>query len=351
MARIVFITICTIFLILSCDIKDRSQRSESEFPVLKGPFVGQKLPEDEPELFAPGIISTGLYTRDVAMTPDGKEFYYCVAVGNFGYTTILHTKLVDDQWTKPEVTPHMEDPNVMNFEPCISTDGQKFYFLSTRADTAAGDTTAGDQDIWVMDRNGENWGEPYNLGEPISSADQEYFPSVTSDGTMYFTRNKIGSRASYIYRSRFKDGKYQEPEKLGPEINSGPAQYNAYIAPDESYIIVPTVGREDSYGGTDYYISFRNPDDTWIGPVNMGDKINSRRGTEYSPYISPDGNYFFFMAVRALDDDEATAENLTYEKLITYHNEPQRGSSDIYWVSTKFIADLRIKAQEMASNQ
>ena len=30
------------------------------FPVLKGPYLGQPLPGDEPQVFAPGILSTGM---------------------------------------------------------------------------------------------------------------------------------------------------------------------------------------------------------------------------------------------------------------------------------------------------
>jgi hypothetical protein len=339
------IVLCSLFfLMLSCNLQDGTDKS-----ALSGSYLGQKLPGNEPELFAPGIISTGLYTRDVAMTPDGQEFYYCVAVGGYSYATILHTRLIDNRWTEPEVVPHMDNPNVINFEPCISPDGRKLYFLSNRADTLSGDKEAGDQDIWVMERTGNGWSEPYNLGTPVNSDAEEYFPSVTLNGTIYFTRNEKGSRMSYIYRSRYIDGHYQEPEKLGPEINSGRTQYNAFIAPDESYIIVPTVGREDSFGGTDYYISFRNEDDRWIGPVNMGEKINTKRGAEFSPYVSPDGKYFFFMAVRTPDEEDASPEGkLTYKKLQAYHNSPQRGSSDIYWVSTEFFAELKRKAEAQA---
>lgn len=78
-----------------------------------------------------------------------------------------------------------------------------------------------------------------------------------------------------------------------------------------------------------------------FGPINLGDKINTQRGAEYSPYISPDGKYFFFMSVRAIDDDKSLAENLTYKKLLEYHNSPQRGSSDIYWVDASFLLDLK----------
>ena len=46
------------------------------FPTLRGPYLGQELPGLEPRLFAPGMVSTGLATRDVAMTPDGNELYF-----------------------------------------------------------------------------------------------------------------------------------------------------------------------------------------------------------------------------------------------------------------------------------
>lgn len=45
---------------------------------LTGEYVGQTPPGNTPELFAPGLITTGTYTRDVAMTPDGSELYFGV---------------------------------------------------------------------------------------------------------------------------------------------------------------------------------------------------------------------------------------------------------------------------------
>ena len=41
-------------------------------PGLVGDYVGQPLPGDTAELFAPGLVTTGVYTRDVAMMPDGS---------------------------------------------------------------------------------------------------------------------------------------------------------------------------------------------------------------------------------------------------------------------------------------
>ena len=305
--------------------------------------MGQPLPGVEPVLFAPGIVSTGMYTRDVTMTPDGREIFFGISVA--GLSVIMQTKLEAEGWTRPEVAPFSTNSDYMNLEPFISPDGKRFYFLSTRP-RDGGPMPPEDvgqwvnQDIWVMDRTEAGWGEPYNLGPPVNSDDEEYFPSVTRDGTIYFTRTPAGTRESFIYRARLVDGQYGEPERLGPEINSRGSQFNAFIAPDESYLIVCVFGRQDSKGGTDYYIVFRDEHDRWSQPINMGDEINTSRNGEFSPYVSPDGEYFFFMSTRP-KPREAIPDSLTYDFLQEVHGGPHNGNPSIYWVSAAFIEDLR----------
>ena len=339
--RRLFCVVPVVFLVLvvaSCS----APSTDSDFPVLSGPYLGQHPPGATPELFAPGIVSTGLYTRDVAMSPDGTEFYYGVMAG--GFAVIMEMKLVDGRWTEPRVAPFSGDPRFMDLEPHVSPDGQHFYWLSTRPpDGSEPDPEeAGEwvnQDIWVMDRTGEGWSDPYNLGPPINTEASEFFPSVTLDGTMYFTRNDEDPEGSFIYRSRLVGGSYTEAEKLPPEVNSTTQQYNAFIAPDESYLILGVSGREDTQGGADYYVVFRNPDDTWTGPINMGETINQERGAEWSPYVSPDGRYFFFMSTRQAERDPLA--RLTLEYLKELHDAPEGGNPGIYWVDTGFIEELR----------
>jgi len=311
----------------------------AEFPVLAGPYLGQAPPGTSPEIFAPGIVSTGLTTRDMAMTPDGREIYFSVSLANYRFATILVTRELDGRWTAPEVMKSMEDPAHMNIEPCVSPDGTKFYFASNRPDRAVNET-AGDEDIWVMDRTKDGWSEPYNLGAPVNSGQPEFFPSITAAGTLYFTRLESDNRTNAIYRSRLKDGRYQEPERLPAQVNSGRSQYNAFVAPDESFLIVPVSGRQDSYGGADYYIVFRDPDDTWSEPVNMGDKINTDGALEYSAYVSPDRKFLFFMSSRVLPEHR-WPETLTSAFLHDLHGRPGNGNASIYWMSSKIIDELK----------
>ncbi|MDH4351100.1 MAG: hypothetical protein OEW56_08135 [Gemmatimonadota bacterium] len=313
-----------------------------DFPVLEGPYLGQAPPGAGPQLFAPDIVSTGMYTRDVAMTPDGTEMFFGVQLGRFN--TILETHIEDGRWTRPEVASFAQDSRFFNLEPAISPDGRRFFFLSTRVGPgrearAEQIRTWSNQDIWVMDRVDGGWSEPYDLGPPINSEGAEFFPSVTRDGTLYFTRGSDDERESYIYRSRLVDGRYQEPEKLGPEVNSTPSQFNAFIAPDETYLIVCTE-RPDTRGGTDYYVVFRTAGDEWSEPVNLGDPVNTPGGAEYSPYVSPDGKYFFFMSARRRPD-ATLPDTLTLDFLRRFRAGPESGNPAIYWIDAGFIDQLR----------
>ena len=325
-----------ITIIFYCYILNLFAQNPSSFKELSGPYLGQAPPGNEPELFAPGLISTAMYTRDMAMTPDGNEIYFCISA--LGYNLIFYTKQIDGHWTEPEPVPFISDFKYMYYEPHITPDGRRMLFLSNMPQKDGGEQS---EDIWAVDRNGDGWSRPYNLGLPINTDGNEFFPSVTRDGTLYFTRAEKGSRIHFIYRSRFVNNKYEEPEKLGPEVNCGTNRYNAYIDRDERFIIVPAVGMEDSYGGTDYYIVFTDGDDSWSPPINMGNKVNSRSRGEYSAYISPDNKYFFFMSTRTSINNESSIEKVTYERLKQLYNKPQNGNADIYWMDASFIQALK----------
>ena len=309
---------------------------------LSGPYLGQQPPGTKAELFAPGIISTGMYTRDIAITPDLKEIYFSVAMGPTSYVTIVVVKEVDGVWTSPEVAEFATNMNYKFIEPSISPDGSKFYFVSNMP--TEGENKE-DYNIWVLDRTDDGWTKPYEIGPPVNSDGPEFFPSVTSDGTIYFTRDNP-DRTSTIHRSRLIDGHYGEVELLGETVNAGRSRFNAFIAPDESYIIVPTFGLPDSHGATDYYISFRVEDDTWKGPFNMGDQVNSSNGSEWSPNVSPDGKYMFFMSGRIIEREDSVLADVDYQDLLNMHNQPGNGSPSVYWIDASIIDSLKKKYLE-----
>ena len=144
-----------------------------------------------------------------------------------------------------------------------------------------------------------------------------------------------------IYKASMIDGRFQDPENLGNIINTAANDYDPCISPDESFLIFASDGRENSLGGIDLFITFRLDNGSWATPLNMGERINSS-GHDVCPYLSPDGNYFFFTSSRK-NYKNYSETNLTYEDIKHVNLSSGNGRPDIYWVDAKIIEELRPK--------
>jgi WD40-like Beta Propeller Repeat len=279
-------------------------------------------PMQTPVIFGDGVISTGDFESHPAFTPDGRTLYFVKSTPTFSFWTIVVSRFVDGRWTTPEVAPF--SGRYSDADPHITTDGKKLYFISTRP--VPGKTTR-DLDIWFMDKTESGWSEPRNLGNPVNSDANEWYPTVASDGTLYFGSGRAGGKgATDIYRSQFAGGNYGAPENLGSEINTEFDEYEPLIAPDQSFLIFMAAGRPDgNLRSGDLFLSYRK-NGTWTKAVNLGNEINSPRD-EYSPTISPDGRYFFFASARGRRPPE---KQLSYEELIDWLRGTRNGLGDIY---------------------
>jgi ankyrin repeat protein len=258
-------------------------------PVLEGDYLGQKTPGTQPERFAPGIVSTEKNELNSVFSADGREFYYAIQTGQMKWV-IMVMKRVNDRWSKP--APASFSGQYSDVDLFISVDGKKLFFCSNRPLEKNG-AEKKDFDIWMVERDGDDWSKPRHQGAPVNSDESEFYPSLTKDGTLYFQSQRSDSRGSKdIYRSRPVDGKYKKIENVGDVINSDLFEGDVLIAPDEDYMIY-SVDRPEGFGRGDLYISFRAENDGWTTPKNMGAQINSEYN-ENCPILSPDGKFLFF---------------------------------------------------------
>ncbi len=318
-------------------------RGGASFAAWSGPYLGQKPPGAAPELFAPNLVCTGMSERDVAIAPDGREIYFSVMAGQVN--TIMVTRLADGHWSEPVVAPFAADPRYFHFEPCLSADGKRMLFLSTRP-TAGEEAKPGwaIQNIFAADRRDDGtWGEPCDLGAPVNTTAAEFFPSLTRDGTLYFTRGTPRGGRFVIVRSRLKDGRYQPPDTLPAAVNGKGVPYNAFVAPDESYLIACVDGRNDGAepGRSQYFVFFRDAQDRWSEGVCLGKDVSPAGGNAGSACVSPDGKYLFFGSAKSRDAVSTPPALLTLRALREASGRAQNGNSDIYWMDTSFLERLR----------
>jgi len=300
-----------------------------------GPYLGQTAPGKAPALFAPGIVSTGLYERDMAVAPNGGELYFTIMGG---FSVILRCRQVQGRWEGPEVAPFSGGPVVMDAEPALSPDGKRLFFLSTRPkDGSAPKPGWVNQDLWVVERTDHGWSEPRNLGEQVNSEEEEFYPSVTRDGTLYFTRGKDKGKVSEVWRARWDGKGFTKAERLPDVINGAGPVFNACISPDERMLVFCAAERKGSLGASDHWISFRKADDTWTEPKNLGEPFNGQGLQAISPSFSSDGKYFFFASNRRLLPQQGPR---TYAGIQKERTQPGNGNADLWWVEAKVLEEM-----------
>lgn len=325
-----------------------AQPGATSFPVLSGPYLGQTPPGTTPQLFTSDVINTGMNERDFVVSADGKEIYYGLISGRT--ILIMWSREVNGKWSEPEAAPFSSDPNYFCLEPCLAPNGKKMFFLSNR--TPIGKQPQAGwayQNIWVADRSGDgSWGAPYEADTSINGNGAQYYPSITNEGTLYFTRVDPQVKKPAIYRCRFVNGKYQTAEKLPDIINNNGEPFNAFIAHDESYLIacVDKKANPLNPGKSNYYIYFRDEKDNWSGGIALGPEINIKGSNASSAYVTPDGKYLFFAAQKTDEKFTSNQGPLKLGYLKSLLQSPQNGGSDIYWVDAKILDKYKEQAKE-----
>jgi hypothetical protein len=286
---------------------------------------GQKSPL-APEMIGEGVISTPDDEFGGDLAPDGKTLYFDKTVPAHYLYVLCVSRLVNGKWSKPEVLPF--SGLYRDSDPVLSPDGETMYFASDRPATPK----AGDErrfQIWQVKKNKNGWGAPALVPGVINSEGSQVFASVTNDGTMYFTSSRKTGNYD-IFRARLVNGKYEEAEDLGPEIN-GPqiASLEAWIAPDESYLLIGSFGREGGYGNSDLFVSF-NENGKWGKPVNLGPVVNTP-AREYSPRVTGDGQWLYFASEMGMPY-EKREQPVTFQQFEDGMKNVRNGLGNIYRV-------------------
>ncbi len=149
------------------------------------------------------------------LSADGKTLvlYYEYGGGDI-YTSTLN----GDEWTKPvALNSNINTPLFWEASGFLTGDGKKLYFTSNKPGGM------GNVDIYVseMERTGD-WGKAENLGPVINTSGREDSPALDPDGTtLYFSSDGHPNMGGTdIFKSEFKDGKWQKPVNMGYPINS-----------------------------------------------------------------------------------------------------------------------------------
>ncbi len=219
----------------------------------------------------------------------------------------------------------------------MSPDGLRLYFSSDRPlDHTASELK--DYDIWYVERKTPQakWSEPINIGMPINTKDNEFYPSVTLSNNLYFTSDAAISKGKDdIFVSEYKNGKYEAPVSLSDSINSVGYEFNAFVAPDESFMVYTCYNREGGLGSGDLYISFKNNTRQWLKAQNMGTTVNSKV-MDYCPFVDVKTGTLYFTSKRHSVKKQSD-KKLSIEEVLQEMSVYENGLSKLYQVDMSHI--------------
>jgi outer membrane protein OmpA-like peptidoglycan-associated protein len=183
-------------------------------------------------------------------------------------------------------------------QPSVSADGEKLYFSSKMEGSIGG------SDIWMMNKNGDQWGEPVNLGNNINTSLDELFP-VAKDSVLYFSsEGYLGYGGLDLFVSVFSNGTWDKAENMKAPFNSSSDDFSIGFNADNASGYF-TSNRPGGVGADDIYSFYPTPvvltlrgriTDAENNQVPLGTKIIlSTDGRSDTVYITKTYEYFFYL--------------------------------------------------------
>ncbi len=176
----------------------------------------------DPIPFAKELLSTE-HEGPVSFNSSGEVIYFTrntkkettVASNNYRLQlNIFSAQKLNDKWENiSEMSFNESGYNTLH--PSISPDMDELFFASDRPGGYGG------YDLYFVRRIGGEWSSPINLGPQVNTPNNEVFPFIHADGTLYFSSDGHGGQGSQdiFYTNRNRD-LWKRPINLGEPFNS-----------------------------------------------------------------------------------------------------------------------------------
>ena len=202
-------------------------------------------------------VKSKVFEADITFTPDYKTVF-------FTWNNFYDTKKLDSaKWmtlriVRASMDENLNISNISNLpfnsseysvrNPCVSADGKQLFFSSDMPNGY------GDTDIYVVDLHPDgSYGKPKNLGPDINTKNDELFPFIDKNNTLYFSSyGHRGKGGLDIYKSRYKNGHFEKPTNLPEPINSEYDEF-AFVIDNNTNTGFFTSSRITGIGDVDIY--------------------------------------------------------------------------------------------------
>lgn len=233
------------------------------------------------------------------------------------------------------------ETNSSTMHPSITEDGKTLFFSSDRQGGQGG------ADLYMVNYNGTDWGQPKSLGQDINSPANEVFPFSRHRDTLFFASNGHGGMGGLdIFVTVFDGQNWSHPQNMKGPINTHFDDFSLYRAGDgkSGFLSSNRSGKDQIYSW-----EVQDPQFLIVGKVVDTDKdpvknalviLNNGKGLD-SILTDPKGNfemplewnrdYEVIGKSKTQTTDTATVSTMGLEKSDTFFVQLNLGGPE-FWV-------------------
>ncbi len=224
------------------------------------------------------------------------------------YASDIHTsKALNGEWEKPKR--EGQNINTELDEQCVGfkSDGTEMIIYIDHVKEVG--------NLYTSQKKGDGFKKMEPMQENINQF-LEFSGSITSDGTKFFLvrkSEKDNFGESDIYMCKIaKDGKFSEPQNLGPIINTPFKEDSPYLSEDGKTLYFASQGHK-GMGGFDLFKSeYDEESNTWSKPKNLGYPINTPDDERQICFL-PDESIAYLAANRDDSKGDLDIYRITFE--------------------------------------
>lgn len=228
-------------------------------------------------------LNTKYYEGPFCMNKQGSVIYFTGTDKRSPRLKIYWSEKNSDKWSKPEQLSFCTD-TFSYFHPALSPDEQTLVFCSNR-------NAENRVDLFESKWRDDSWSEPRPLNKLINDTNNQVFPFISQNNTLYFSCDKKNGSGLDIY-SVCLDSAGKSPRLLDAPINSRFDDFGVWV---------------DSSSTSGYFSSNRVKkfkDDIYYFTNSMPDFRNAKT-------IVPKSHCYSFVEESTMDSRDTL--NLTYE--------------------------------------
>ncbi len=163
-------------------------------------------------------INTEFHEGPACFSVDGNHIYFTkvdqnvLAEDNIAILQIFESTFSEGEWEEPWSS-SLNYESYPTCHPALSMDNDIIVFASDRPGGY------GKMDLYFIQKINGNWSKSKNLGPLINTDGNDWFPYFSDNNSLFFASD-TKTRGLEIFKSKYKDGKFEKAIILPNPINS-----------------------------------------------------------------------------------------------------------------------------------